>query len=508
MGNFALMPLPTAAEMAAWDRATIDDLNISEAVLIESAGRAAAHVLHELYPTGTVVAGVGGGHNGADAMVMLRTLAAWGRSVVAVHAGDDSAHDGLKHGWEIPRAVPLDCRAVFGCASVIVDGLLGTGARGAPREGHLELIREMNRAAAPVVALDGPSGVDLTDGSILTEAVRADVTVSFGALKRGLCMFPGREHAGRIVVVEVGFPPFEPIASAAALITPGWARKTLPHVPANAHKGVLGTVVVLAGHPGMGGAAIMVGMGALRAGAGAVRIVSPSANRVSIQTALPEALFVDRAGPALGEVAEAADAMVVGPGMGLDDGARAVLGVVLAACEGPIVLDADALTLISWDPEILPAGGRERLLLTPHPGEMSRLLAVPTSEITADPFSAARDAAQRFGCTILLKGSPSIVASPANRTLVNLTGNSGVATGGMGDTLAGACGAFLAAGSTPRDAAALALYFCGRAAEIMGCGRSLLPRDVADALPRAFLGNGDARLTGCPEVVMSIPAPR
>ncbi len=503
-----LAPIPTAEEMVRWDRSAIEDFRISEHTLIESSGRAAAQVIHSLYPRGTLVAAVGAGHNGADAMVMLRTLAARGRNVIAVPLGGDPSLGDFSRGWQIPVAAPENAETIFRGAGVIVDGLLGTGARGAPRDPYAQLIRKINMASAPVVALDGPSGIDLTDGREEGEAVDADVTIAFGALKRGLCLFPGRLHSGRIIVVEVGFPPFSQ-PNAAALVTPGWAEANLPRIEPNSHKGSLGTVVAIAGHPGMGGAAIMVGMGALRAGAGAARIVSPAENRVAIQASIPEALFVDRESESLPSVVEAADSMIVGPGMGMDEGAREVLRMVLKESRGPVVLDADALTMISEEPEILPESRRERLLLTPHPGEMSRLLKSPTSEITSDPFGAAAEAARRFGCSVLLKGAPSIVASPGERILVNLTGHSGIATGGMGDTLAGICGAFMAAGTRPREAAALALYFSGRAAEIAGRGRSLLPRDVAEALPRALQGfAAPASSHELADFMLDIPRPR
>ncbi|HEX5521747.1 MAG TPA: NAD(P)H-hydrate epimerase, partial [Longimicrobiaceae bacterium] len=188
-----------AAEMRAWDERAIRTLGIGERVLMERAGTAAARVVDRLYPTGRVVAAVGAGNNGGDAVVLLRVLRAWGRDVCAVSVGDAPLPLELLHGWQIEVAPAERAGSVLATASVVIDGILGTGARGAPRPPHAALIEQLTRAGAPVVALDGPSGVDLTGGTIAGAAVRAEVTVTFGAPKRGLLLYPGRAHAGRIV---------------------------------------------------------------------------------------------------------------------------------------------------------------------------------------------------------------------------------------------------------------------------------------------------------------------
>jgi NAD(P)H-hydrate epimerase len=408
------------------------------------------------------------------------------------------------HDWELPVITGEAAAGALRSAGVILDGILGTGAEGAPRPDQAALVRAVNDARVPVLALDGPTGVDLTTGAVAGEAVRATVTVTFGAAKRGLLLHPGREYAGRIVVVEVGFPPLTS-AAGARLITPEWAAGALPRLPLAAHKGTAGTLAVVAGHAGMGGAAILATMGALRAGVGKALVISPAANRVVIQTAIPEALFVDREGDGAWDALEASDAIVCGPGIGTDAGARALLARILRDLDRPTLLDADALTLIAKEPDLLPESGRERFVLTPHPGEMGRLLGRETSAVTADPFAAAEEAARRFQCAVLLKGTPSLVAAPDEPTLINVAGYSGIATSGMGDTLGGVAGAFLALRVAPREAVALALLYAGRAAERAGRGRSLLPRDVAEALPLAFEDAapfGDLRL---PDVLLDLP---
>jgi NAD(P)H-hydrate epimerase len=475
------VPVLGADEMRAWDAHSIRDKGIPEAVLMESAGRAAAALVQRRFPSGRVVAAVGVGNNGGDALVVARTLRSWGRDVVAVTVGKRPPDLALLHGWEVDVRPAVELEASLAGSSVVVDGLLGTGARGAPREPEATAIDAILRSGVPVVALDGPSGIDLTTGAAPGPALRASLTVTFGAPKRGLLLFPGREHAGRIVAVEVGFAPLA--TAGAELITPLWAARRLPAVAPNAHKGSMGRVLIVAGRGGMAGAAVLAGMGALRSGAGYAVLVSPDANRAILQSGIPEALFQDR--DALpDDFASSAGAIVAGPGMGTDDESLALL-LRLARGDAPLLLDADALTLLARHPEL--RGEIERpLLLTPHPGEMGRLLDLPISAITADPFAAAAEAAERFRCTVLLKGNPSLVAESGTPTLVNVAGHSGIATGGMGDVLSGVAGALLAVGAAPREAAALALFYAGRAAELAGRGRGLLPRDVAEALPAAL----------------------
>jgi ADP-dependent NAD(P)H-hydrate dehydratase / NAD(P)H-hydrate epimerase len=479
----ATVPVLTADEMRAWDRRAIDRTAIPKRVLMENAGRAAAAVVHQLHPEGRVLVACGSGNNGGDGLVAARTLRAWGREVRVLAAGSRPPEAALAHGWEVETVEIASMDSAIAAADVMVDALLGTGSTGAPRDPYDGVIRALNASGRPVIALDGPSGIDFTTGAAAGDAVNADVTVTFGAPKRGLLLFPGRARAGRIVCVEIGFDPLDDFG--AELITAGWAAAHLPPVAPNAHKGELGRVVIVAGRAGMAGASVLAGMGALRAGAGMAVLVAPEANRVIIQSAIPEALFEDRAAVD-DEVFAKADAIVAGPGMGTDGDALALLRKIASAADCPLLFDADATTLLAEHPDLRDAI-RQPLLLTPHPGEASRLLGRPAREITADPFSAATELAEKFRCAVLLKGAPSLVASADQPTLVSVGGHSGIATGGMGDTLSGVTGAFLALCGDPRTAAALGLWHCGRAAEIAGRGRGLIPRDVSDAVPEALL---------------------
>ncbi|MGH7502555.1 MAG: NAD(P)H-hydrate dehydratase, partial [Longimicrobiales bacterium] len=317
---------------------------------------------------------------------------------------------------------------------------------------------------------------------------RAALTIQFGWPKIGLFFQPARACCGRLLAVEIGFPPYVADgAEAAALITPDWASLRLPARKPDAHKGTAGRLLIVAGSQGMAGAALIAVEAAYRAGAGLVRIASDPTNRIVLQTAVPEATFLDRDhldAATAGNV----HALVAGPGMGADSSGRAALDAALERTGNvPAALDADAITLLARDADSLRVIAATRdIVLTPHVLELSRLAGKSVDAIAADPAGVARAVAERFGCSVLLKGQPSIVASPDQPLLVNAVGSSDLAMAGMGDQLAGAIGAFMAAGLNAREAAAVALYYGGRAADLAALGRSLSPRDVSMHLRAAF----------------------
>jgi ADP-dependent NAD(P)H-hydrate dehydratase / NAD(P)H-hydrate epimerase len=478
------------AQAAELDRAARERDNIPERVLMENAGRAAALVLDRLFPRGPVVAIAGSGHNGGDAAVVARTLLAWGRPV-RIFAAGAAPPPALSHGFPLDFEDPAGLAEAAANAAVLVDGLLGTGARGAPRPPASVLIDLVNASGRPVLALDLPSGVDAGTGRVEARAIRATATVTFGWPKTGLMFHPARDYCGRLIVVEIGFPPFEPAADGARLLTPEWAAARLVPRPPDAHKGISGRLLILAGTEGMAGAAVIAARSAQRAGAGLVRMASAASNRIVLQSAVPEAIFIDRAGLD-GDDLQSIRALLAGPGIGTDAGALHALEQAIALTPGrPAAFDADALNLFAREPDRLVGIARERpTVITPHPAELARLSGASIEDVTADPMRAARETASRFGCVVLLKGQPSVIASPAEPLLINTSGSSDVAAGGMGDQLSGAVGAMLAAGLEPRVAAGVALYFCGRAADLAGLGRGLSPEDVSACLPAAFADPG------------------
>jgi ADP-dependent NAD(P)H-hydrate dehydratase / NAD(P)H-hydrate epimerase len=487
--------LPVAAEAAAADRDARERRGVSERLLMENAGRAAAMVLDRLYPRGRIVALAGSGNNGGDALVMMRVLHAWGREVAIIEAGSTPPDAVLLHGANIDsaRGDSPAAQALLAGADVLVDGLLGTGTAGAPRGDIATWIDRINAAGRPVAALDLPSGVDATSGQVPGRAVDATVTVSFGWPKLGLLLQPARRCCGRLVAVEIGFPPDAADHVPAYAITSDRVRSRLRPRAADAHKGSAGRLLLLAGSSGMAGAAAIAAEAALRAGAGLLRIASTADNRVILQSTVPEATFLDRDALSAADTG-AMHALVAGPGIGQTVAARAALERALDLMPGtPALLDADALNVLAGVAGGLAEIARSRpLVITPHARELSRLTGRTVAEITGDPVAAARAAAADFGCTVLLKGQPSLVAEPDGTVGVNTTGSSDVATAGMGDQLAGTIGALIVGGAAPAEAAAAGLFLCGRSADMNARGAALLPHDVSALLGAAMQDPGPA----------------
>lgn len=484
---------PSGVQAAAFDRHSITGLGVSESALMENAGRQTATLIQHLFPEGPVLALVGSGNNGGDALVCLRALQAWGREVSAIHVGERSDPDPLLHGWVFPREAAetssdIELVSALKGAGVVVDGLLGTGLRGAPRGQYERVVDLLSSVKRPVVALDTPSGVDGGTGETLGSVVTADVTVAFGWPKIGTLLHPGRAHCGRLIAVEIGFPPKPSFG--AEVLTPGWADARRPRRESVTHKNAVGALCLLAGSSSMAGAALLAGRAAFRSGVGLLRVCLPREAHSTVLAALPEAVAVDADDrDAVRDAVQASRALAAGPGMGTDSTAKDRLSGLLEMREGqPLLLDADALTLSA-------AGGGANLLnglseegaavVTPHPGEMGRLTGQRVSEVQADRRSAACALARDAGVVVLLKGTPSLVAEPEGRLLVDGQGSSDLAVAGMGDVLTGTLAGLLAQGVPPGDAAGLALYYTGRAAVMAGLGASLAPSDVIEQVPRA-----------------------
>ncbi|NNF12555.1 MAG: NAD(P)H-hydrate dehydratase [Gemmatimonadetes bacterium] len=522
----------TASEAGAFDRRAIDEVGVPEVVLMENAGRSAALLARRLLlapfrgtPTADgaakgvggppsrpvpIVALVGSGNNGGDALVVLRSFAAWGYQTRAVVVADRAADDPLLHGWPVDIVDDRDLadtelQALLGTAALVVDGILGTGARGAPRPRQARVIEALNDSQGPVMALDVPSGADASSGGVSGAIVDADLTVSFGAPKIGALLHPARARVGRHVTVEIGFPPITDADASAFAVTPSWVARRLPRRGTDTHKNEVGRVVVVGGGAGMAGAAILAGRAAFRAGAGLVQIATAAENRAAVLGAVPEAIVLAwNDSEALRRALEEADAVVAGPGLGTGTEAAHVLRVALAEGAAPLVLDADGLNLVADGAVDLP-GGRP-MLMTPHPGEMRRLLdaregagAPPSDGGGTSSLDLARAAATRMHCTVLYKGAPSVVAASEGPMAIDTQSTSDLAVAGMGDTLAGVCGAVAAQGLDVADAGAVGLYLSGRAATLARRGPGLTPSDVVESVPAAIaelVGLGDDLVRG------------
>ena len=437
-----LEPLYTAEDA----RAAEEGHDVGE--LMERAGAAVAREVLARFPDARRIAVVcGGGSNGGDGRIAARILREQGRDAVETNAVEQ--------------------------ADVIVDALFGTGFHGEPRAEAAATIERINAAGAPVVAVDVPSGVDASTGEIAADAVRATLTVTFHGRKLGLAVAPGLFHAGDVVVADIGL---EHLETEHRLVTPG-ILSLVPRKRAEDSKYSAGSVLVVGGALGMTGAACLAAEAAFRADAGYVAVAVPERSLPVVEAKLLEPVKLTWADAVA--AAEKAGALAIGPGLGRDAAAKKLRDALLAAGTQALVLDADALH------ELEPGDWGERAVLTPHAGELGRLLGESSAWVDAHRLEAVWRCVERFGCVCLLKGADTIVAAPGAGVLVSLADAPGLATAGTGDVLTGILAAFLAKGLEPRLAAAAAATAHGLAARSLP-QRGLVARDVISALHRVW----------------------
>lgn len=442
-------PLYTAAEMRAAEEAypgypgTVEEL-------MERAGRAVADEVLRRFPDARRIAAVcGRGSNGGDGRIAVRHLRESGRDADEV---DDPSG-----------------------ADVVLDALFGTGFRGEPRDDAARAIERMDASGAPVVSVDVPSGVDASTGETAGEAVRAAVTVTMHAPKVGLRVAPGRFRAGEVVVADIGLahrPTEHRLVTRSILDEP-------PRRQAEDNKFTAGSVLVVGGAPGYTGAACLVTEAAFRADAGYVAVCAPAASLPVLEVRLLEA--VKRPLEEVDDALARASALALGPGLGRGADERALVRRLLGGTDLPAVVDADALDGLE------PFARGAPTVLTPHAGELGRLLGRESDWIGAHRLAAVREAAERFGCVVLLKGADTLVGAPGEGPLVCDGGPAALATAGTGDVLTGIVAAFLAKGLDARTAAAAAATAHGLAGALASAGRpGTVASDVVAALPRAL----------------------
>ncbi|HEU4976019.1 MAG TPA: NAD(P)H-hydrate dehydratase [Baekduia sp.] len=497
-----LDPLHDAAGMHAVDRWAIEERGIPGVELMERAGAGLARLVVDVAPEGEIAIVCGGGNNGGDGYVAARLLRQEGREVRVLATADparlkgDAAANRDRLPGDGPR--PFTPDGLVG-AAVIVDAVLGTGFTGAPREDVAAAIAAINAAPAPVVAVDIPSGVDASTGMVAGEAVRAVATATFAGPKAGLWIHPGKAHAGDVVVVDIGIPDGAPVTPAMGLIGPG-AMAAYPSRGAASTKFESGHVLVAGGSRGLTGAVCLASMAAMRAGAGYVTACVPGALNDIFEVKLTEVMsaplpddgaahtelgadeVVERAGQRGGVV-------VLGPGLGRTDGALAFAQRVAREVEVPLVLDADGLNAHAGRLEDL-RDRRAPAILTPHGGELARLLEVGSDDVRARRLEAAREGARRSGAILLLKGDDTIVAEPEGRVGVSRGGSPALATAGTGDVLSGVLAALLARGMHPFDAACAGVFLHAeagrRAALVLDGPDGVIAGDVIDELPHTL----------------------
>jgi NAD(P)H-hydrate epimerase len=510
------MRVLTPEEMREADRIAMHELGVPGLDLMERAGSEVGRALRDRYGASgkRVVVLCGKGNNGGDGLVAARWLAARGAlvevflfSVGSELSGDAAANRGALVPLPIPvHEVPDGSRDAFVSgrverADVVVDALLGTGFSGPPQGRLAEAIALCRRARCPVVAVDIPSGINGLSGLAAGEAVRADLTVTLAAPKLGLYLHPGRAHAGEIVVAPIGIPE-EALARAAgktSLFGEDDARVLHAPRPRDAHKGRFGRVLVAGGAPDYTGAPLLAGRAALRAGAGLVTLGVPASIRAQVASRVEELMtraLPDRDGVHTEEgasqlLADRArfDVLAVGPGLGRGAAQSAFVARLLEGWGGPLVLDADGLHALAGRKAVVAASGA-RLVLTPHLGEMEALTGVPRAEILEGRAAFVRTWSAELRSVLLLKGNPTLVASPDGAVTLNTTGNPGMATAGSGDVLTGVIAALLGCGLAPADAARMGVWLHGRAGD-RAAERSgedgLIAGDIIEAIPEVLL---------------------
>lgn len=505
------MRLVTAAEMRELDRKAIEEYGIPGVVLMENAGRhvveMAAKVLGKVKDkTAVIIAGKG--NNGGDGFVVARHLKNMGAEVkvyllagVGEIKGDARINLDiwLKMGGTVsnPLEEGMDLLTKdLARADVIIDALYGTGFKGAIRPNVIPVVEAVNSAPAPVIAVDIPSGLEADTGKVSGSCIRASHTVTFALPKIGLVTGYGPEFTGRLHVVDISIPQDILRGGQTELITERKVKKIMPRRPAAAHKGDFGRVLVVGGSVGMSGAVCLAALACARSGAGLVTAAVPEGIHTVAEIKLTEVmtrplpqtrggfLSAEAAG-IIKELLEGMNVLALGPGLGTDGETVALVAKILKSVKIPCVIDADGINAIAR------SGFRLRemqgsAIITPHPGEMARLMGCSVAEVQADRLGNARRVAGETGAVVVLKGAGTVVVSPGGKAYINSTGNPGMASGGTGDVLTGIIAGFLAQGLSPEDAAVAGVYLHGLAGDQVAGERGaagILAGDMVEALP-------------------------
>lgn len=513
-----LIPILTPDAAAAWDRAA-EAQGVAVATLMDAAGRAAATVIAQRAPAALargVLVACGAGHNGGDGWVVARALRTAGaRVTVAPLPGPRSALTAqMALLAERDGVAVVEPDGPWPAVGLLVDAILGTGAKGPPRADARHLLDRLHDLALPLVALDGPTGLDLLHGTVHGVA-HADLSITFGGVRRGHLL--ARDEVGDVVVVDIGLPLPAP-AGAAQLVDTSFAAQAQRVLAANAHKGTRGRVVVVGGDERMTGAARMTARAAFAAGAGLVHLAAPEAALAVVRVADPDVQVVAQPfdGPLHVDTAallQRADVVVVGPGLGRGEGRTHFVLAVLAAARAAVV-DADALVALAGAlPALRAHAARIPLVLTPHAGELRTLVPEAAAVRETDPWAAAAHAAAETGATVLLKGVPTVIASASGAALTVAAGNPGLATGGSGDVLSGLIGAAMAHGMEPQVAAAIGAQALGEAADLAArrhTARGMRPLDVIAACEdvwRHWARHRDAPPPPRPPILLELARP-
>jgi len=507
------MIVVTAEQMREMDRLTIQKLGVPSLTLMERAGEGITAAILESFAAAAkkgVLIVAGKGNNGGDGFVVARLLKQKRiQCEVALLAkraelSPDAAHncrafEKLRGKVTEISAGGLESleRKVAG-KGLLVDAILGTGIKSEVGGLYAEAITLMNASGVPIVAVDIPSGLDADRGTPLGVSIQAEMTVSLGYAKLGQVIHPGIDFAGDLVVADIGIDPLaaQAVAPATEVLTREEISWLVPRRNADTHKGTYGHLLVIAGARGKTGAAVLACRAAMRAGAGLVTLAAPRSLNNILASSLVEVMTEPLPETSAEEMAELTpehwlrllerkNALLFGPGIGINDATRNTLRWLLRNLDIPWVIDADGLNNLALDLDRLRSA-KTPPLLTPHPGEMARLIGKTTAAISQDRVGVAREFAVKRRCYLVLKGARSIIATPHGKIFINSTGNPGMASGGTGDVLAGMLAAFLGQGLGPEDAMKLGVFLHGfvgdRVADKKG-EIGLVASDIIDDLP-------------------------
>jgi ADP-dependent NAD(P)H-hydrate dehydratase / NAD(P)H-hydrate epimerase len=513
----------TVAQMKELDRRTIEELEVKGEVLMDRAGQGVASVVRRLAEASGFVAPVihlvaGRGNNGGDAFCAARHLKdmgyaveVWLAGLVSQVSGDAMIHlSRMKSAGIKPREMPAledwqDAILHPYVAEIVVDGVLGTGGSGPARGPAAGAIQYINAQAedALVVAIDVPSGLNADTGTSEGEAVLADVTATMGLPKRGMLEPCAIESVGALDVVDIGIPQElvdEVVGDTdVELIHPADLRVLFPRRKRVSHKGTYGHVLIIGGARGYSGAIVMAAKAALRSGAGLVTCLVPASLQPVVAVSVPEAMVRGAPETPAGSLSaslwsewrnelEPFGAVLLGPGMTRNQDTLALVRYLVRECPQSMVIDADALNVMEGQPDFF-SKARAPMVLTPHPGEMARLMAMETDTVQADRLGTAAKCAHRARGVVVLKGAGTLVVQEGKPAQVNLAGNPGMATGGMGDVLGGLIAGLLAQGLEAFDAARAAVFLHGRAGDLAAwrrCQASLTAGDLLEELSFAY----------------------
>ncbi|MEN6371547.1 MAG: NAD(P)H-hydrate dehydratase [Armatimonadota bacterium] len=508
------MLITTAEQMKELDRRASREFGVPGIVLMENAGLRTFDVVCDMLEeleSHKVAVVCGRGNNGGDGFVVARHLQQAGAEVEILLIGrmEDTKGDAAtnlniaeKSGIPITEVTDInELKSGLVHSDLIVDAIFGTGIKGEITGLAGDAIDAINESDSLVVSVDLPSGLDADTGQIAGRCVRADATVTFALPKIGLATYPGASYAGEVTVANIGIPDlaFDTAGINTFVTDADDVMVRLPERPDDANKGTFGRVAIIAGSAGMTGAAAMAGMAAVRIGAGLVTLGVPESLNDILEVKVTEVMTLpmpetkDRSfslsavDKAL-ELIKKCDAVAIGPGIGRNPETAAFVQELLPKIETQMVIDADALNAVSENVELFK-NLKAPAIITPHPGEMSRLTGTPVEAIQSNRLEAAKDAAARFGVTVVLKGAATVTASPNGEAWINSTGSVALASGGTGDILTGTITGLLAQGLAPLDAAICGVYIHGKAGEMAAeeTGRSgTAATDLLPLLPLAL----------------------